>query len=262
MKNSPALWFSLLCWALFLFNTAEAQTKKSNPVLNQWAESLKIDGRLEDWGDSLRYFNESTRFSFDIRNDEETLYLAVKSRDPGNLSRILARGISFSMNEKSKKDPGPTVVFPVIDRNLQTTKAAKPAPRDVKADQEQILSKLSKFNVKGFPDILDGAVSISNSYGISTGAGFDDQNNFTVEIAVPFRLLEITPGQQAIACIIEINGVKQARAAYDPNRNSPRGMYGYPTRDYRLDRRPPVNKQNEATGFRIDYPLSKNPNKN
>lgn len=260
MKNSLALGLSLICWVL-LSDTATAQTKKGDPVKNQWAESLKIDGRLEDWGDSLTYFNESTRFSFDISNDQETLYLAIKSKDPENLNRILARGISFSLNAKSKKDVGPTVIFPVIDRNIQTIKPAKPAVQDLKENQQQTLSKLSKFYVKGFSEIIDGAVSISNSYGISTGGGFDDQNNFTVEIAVPFRLLEITSDQQIIACLIEINGVKQVRSSYDPNRNSPRGMYGYPTRDYRLDRRTPINKQNEATGFRIEYPIAKNPNK-
>lgn len=260
MKNFLALGLPLICLVLLLSDPVAAQTKKGDPVKNQWAESLKIDGKLGDWGDSLKYFNESTRFSFDIRNDKETLYLAIKSTDPENLTRILARGISFSMNEKSKKDAGPTVIFPVIDRNIQTIKTAKPAVPDAKENQKQTVSKLSKFHVKGFSEIIDGAVSISNSYGILTGAAFDSQNNFTVEIAVPFRLLEITPNQEAISCLIEINGVKQVRTSYDPNRNSSRGMYGYPTRDYRLDSRAPINKQNEATGFRIEYPISKNLN--
>lgn len=261
MKNSLALGLNLICWVL-LFNTVTAQTKKGDPVQNRWAEFVKVDGKLEDWGDSLKYFNEGTRFSFDLSNDQETLYLAIKSKDPENLNRILARGISFSLNSKSKKEVGPTVIFPVIDRNIQTIKPAKPAVQDLNENQKQILSKLSKFHVKGFSEIIDGAVSTGNSYGILTGAGFDDQNNFTVEIAVPFRLLEITPDQQVISCQIEINGVKQVRTSYDPNRNSPRGMYGYPNRDYRLDRRTPVNKQNEATGFRIEYPISKKSNKN
>lgn len=248
----------VVCCILF-FNSTKAQTR-DDMIVNQWAaETLKIDGQLNDWGDSLKYYNENTRFSFNIRNNQETLYLAIRSRDKQNLNRILSRGISFSVNTEGKKKPGATVVFPVIDRSSQPLKPTKPQ-QEVKEVQQEILSKIRKINVNGFREILDGSISMNNTYGISAAAGFDKQDNFMIEIAIPLQLLEITADQSLLACSIEINGIKAAKTSYDPYRDRRSGMYGYPSRDYGYDRRPAVNKQNLATGFWIKTTLAKNLN--
>jgi hypothetical protein len=105
------------------------------------------------------------------------------------------------------------------------------------------------------------AGSLNNTYGISAAAGFDGNDNFAIELAIPFDQLGITPVQgKPIACLFQINGVKQPRTPYDPERNSRRGMYGYPSRDYGYDRRPAVNKQNLAAGFWVKSILATKPN--
>ena len=237
--------------------------KNDDTIVNQWAsDSLQIDGDLKDWGDSLKYFNENTNFSFNLRNNNETIYLAIKSRDKQNLSRILARGISFSINSEGKKKPGATVIFPLVARSSQPQKPTTPN-KDSKEVQKQILKRIQQIFVTGFPEIIDGPVSMKNTYGISAAAGFDTQDNLIVEVAIPFSHLGFTAEQNLIACLIEINGVKPPRTAYDPyreERNRRNRMYGYPTRDYNFDRRPGVNKQNLATGFWIKSALAKNLN--
>jgi hypothetical protein len=262
MKKSSLLGLSirLLCCSLFVINVAAAQSKSEEIIINEWADKpMSINGKLDDWADSLRHFNENTGFSYQLRNNRETLFLAIKSTEKQNLNRILARGITFSINTEGKKKAGPTIVFPVLDRIGQTERQAKvPAADQVKHNQQQILSKLTKINVTGFKEILDGAVSLNNTYGISAAANFDGQDKLVVEIAIPLALLEITPDHKQIACLIEINGVKQARASYDPNRNPRSGIYGNQGRTY--ERRPPINKQNLATGFWIRSTLAKDLN--
>jgi hypothetical protein len=245
---------------LSVSNHSQAQSKSNDIVINQWVEKpLSIDGKLSDWGDSLKYFDEHTQFSFDIRNNQTTLYLAIKSNNKQNLSRILSRGVSFSVNAEGKKKNGPTIIFPVIDRLGTTNKSAteKGAPQDqIKEKQQQVISKITKMNVVGFADIIDGAVSLNNNYGLSASANFDGQDNFIIELAVPFSLLNISTAQRNIACLLQINGIKQPRSSYDPNRNARGGMYGNPSRDYGYDRRPPVNKQNLISGFWIKSTLA------
>lgn len=251
-------YFSLklsLAISLSLFvNVLVAQNKNNDLIKNEWAVNpLSVDGNLKDWGDSLKYFNESTQFSFDIRNNNDFLYVAIISKNKQNLNRILARGITFSVNTEDRKKNGATVVFPVIDRLNLTPGSGKekaPATQPDQQFQEQIISKITKINVSGFPDIIDGPVSLKNSYGISAAAAFNGQDNFVIEFAIPFSQLGISPvaGQQ-IACLFQLNGVKQPRTTYDPNRNSRGGMYGYPSRDYGYDRRPVVNRQNLTAGF-------------
>ena len=260
MKNSLLLWFqlSLTCFCLFQLNISAAQTK-SDEIVNQWAiKPLKIDGKLDDWGDTLKNYNEDTRFSFGISNDQETLYLAIKSKDRQNLNRILSRGITFSVNTEARKKPGATIIFPVPNTGGQPKAMKALSKEEVKKNQQKMLSELTQINVSGFADIKDGAVSIHNNYGISAAANLDAQETLIIEIAIPFQLLNINT-QSQIACLMEINGIKQPRSTYNPNRDTRGGMYGYPSRDYDYDRRPAVNKQNLTTGFWIKTTLAKKP---
>ena len=251
----------LVISCLFSFKTSIAQTVKGDDmVLNQWASnSVEIDGNLKDWSDSLRYYHENTRFSFNIVNNQEVLYVAIKSHDKQNLNRILARGISFSVNAEGKKKAGPTVIFPVL-QTRQPVKSVRPQQESKEKKQLEILSGIKKINVTGFSEILDGSISLANSYGIAAAAGFDKEDNLVLELAIPLQLLNITTDQKIIACSIEINGIKSARAVYDPNRDRRRDMYGNRSMDYGYDRRPAVNKQNLATGFWIKSTLAKKNN--
>ena len=253
----------LICFALICVKPIAAQTIKGDEQINsRWASgSQQIDGKLDDWADSLNYNNEETRFSFSIRNNGETLFIALKSRDVQNLGNIFSRGISFSFNTDGKKKPGPTIIFPVVERSGQTGKSVKaPTVGEVREMQKIMLADIKRINVHGFPDIRDGAISIKNTYGIAAAATFDAQDNLVIEIAVPLHLLEITTDHQPIACLFEINGVKAPRAAYDPSRDSRNTRYGYPTRGYGYERLPRYNKNNEPKGFWVKTTLAKNLN--
>jgi hypothetical protein len=254
--------FGMVCFSLILFRPAIAQTiKKDEPIRNQWAaRPLSIDAQLNDWGDSLSFYNDDTRFAFNITNNSETIFIAVKSTDKNNLGRIFARGISFSFNTAGKKKNGPTIVFPVVDRSSQALKPAKaPTPSQLKEIQKKMLAGINRIHVFGFPDIRDGAISISNNYGISAAATLDDQDNLIIELAVPIRQLDITDPQQPLFCLFEINGVKAPRA-YDPNQDLRNSRYGYPQRGYGYERMPRSNKTNEPIGFWIKTLLAINLN--
>lgn len=263
ISHSPFLIFALLLTCLLIPRPAEAQNKGNQDVMNEWAAAtLKIDGNLNDWGDSLKLYHENTRFSFNISNNKDYLYMAIKSRDKNNLSRILARGISFSVNTEGKKKPGQTIVFPVFARGSQIPKPANlKTKEEIQKNQEQILSKINQLRVYGFTDVLDGAVSLNNTYGISAAANFDGQDNMVIEIAIPFQLLKISNINEPISCLIEINGIKPPKSTYNPDmyprRNRRYG--GYDNRNYDYERRPSIDKQLLSTGFWIKSTLAKNP---
>ena len=254
----------LLCFSLLSFRPAAAQTIKGDEqIRSHWsAGSIKADGHLHDWKDSLSYHNEDTRFSFDISNDDETLFIAVKSEDNQNLNRIFSRGISFSFNTEGKKKAGATIVFPILERGAQTGRSGKtPSAAESKELRKKMLADIRRINVYGFPEIRDGAISIQNTYGIAAAATFNEQEDLIIELEVPLRLLGITTDSQPIACLFEINGVKAPRAAYDPNRDPRNTRYGYPSRGYGYERLPRYNKNNEPTGFWVRTTLAKNLNK-
>ena len=254
--------FCLICFAVLNIKPAQAQVIKGDEQINsRWATtSQKIDGQLNDWADSLNFRNAETGFSFSIRNNTQTLFIALKSEDSQNLNMIFSRGISFSFNTDGKKKPGPTIVFPVIERSGQTKAAKTPTAERVKEQQKNLLSNIQRINVYGFPDIRDGSVSLQNTYGLAAAGSFDADNKLVIEIAVPLQLLDITTDHQPIACLFEINGVKAPKAVYDPNRDSRNTRYGYPSRGYGYERLPRYNRTNEPKGFWIKTVLAKNLN--
>ena len=242
-----------------LITQAKSQSKNDILINNDWAKSpIQIDGNLNDWQDSLTHRNESMQISYNLKNDGKKLYMAIKSHNKQNLNRIIARGISFSFNTEGQKKPGETIIFPVFDRVSQPKKPVTVPPAQA---EKQLLSRITRLFVTGFSGIKDGPVSLNNTYGISAAAGFDGKGQLIIEVAIPFDELKINGTPESIACLIEINGIRQPKTAFDPNRNSARrDRFGNPNRDYRFDRQPAIDKQSLATGFWFKSNLAKNPN--
>jgi hypothetical protein len=58
-----------------------------------WAESgLTVDGKLDDWGSTLSYFEER-QVTLGVRNDDRYLYVCVNSTNSALLMRALVQGL-------------------------------------------------------------------------------------------------------------------------------------------------------------------------
>ncbi len=231
--------------------------KKADLIATKWAKQpVLADGSLKDWPDSLTSYNEETRLHYSLANDETNIYLALKSTSKEDLSKILAGGISFSANiEDKKKDPA-TVIFPVLDRTPGKNRNVKEQP-EMEEMQRRVLSRIKDIKVTGFKEIIDGGISLQNSYGIRAAAAFDKDNNLVQEIIIPLSLLNLSSsGNDLVTYNIKINGV-QSPAGLAPQRQVSQrqqmgGMYGgqYPQRNTQF------NKLLAATDFYIKSRLA------
>lgn len=43
--------------------------------------TVAIDGSLQEWGDSLNYYNDKTKVRYTLANDKTNLYLVAKTKD-------------------------------------------------------------------------------------------------------------------------------------------------------------------------------------
>ena len=76
--------------------------KKAEIITTRWAEKpVQVDGFITDWKDSLNLYNEETKLFYSLSNDHENIYFAIKNNSQEGLTKILARGISFSANYES-----------------------------------------------------------------------------------------------------------------------------------------------------------------
>ena len=82
------------------------------------APAVKVDGNLKEWGDSFQAYNKQTRLYYTISNDDQMLYLTVKSTDMQNSNKIAAGGITLTINTEGKKKDKDAfmLTYPVIAR--------------------------------------------------------------------------------------------------------------------------------------------------
>ena len=249
------------CIAVFNLPIASAQ-KKAELINTKWAKTaVQADGSLNDWQDSLSLFNDATKLYYSLANDNNNIYLALRSSSREDLTKILAGGISFSANIESKKKDPPTVIFPVLDRTPGKNRNIKEQPEEQEM-QKQVLARIKDIKVTGFKEIIDGGISLQNMYGIRASAAFDKNNNLVQEIIIPLSLLNLSIAKNELVTYnIKVNGLQgfsgrmgQQRQG-NPRQSMGGGMYGnqFPSRNS------PMSKLLTPTEFYIKSRLASEP---
>jgi hypothetical protein len=203
-----------------IFNTAIAQKINNVQQASIAAPAgLKIDGKLNEWGTALQAYNKSTKLGYTLANDDQAIYLAIKSTDAANINKILAGGISFTINTAGKKKDKDAFVitYPVITqsggrgmgRGRRGSGQDAPDSVEILAQHKQALAACKVISAIGFKDITDTLISIYNEYSIKAAANFDDKGNFIYELAIPFKMLLLSAGNPTeIAYQIKVNGMQ------------------------------------------------------
>ena len=87
MKNRKSGFKVLMLVLLLLINfSASAQKDKIQKNNFRAPINVKIDGKLNEWGDKLQAYNTSTDIFYTISNDDDNLYLAVAATKNNTLT--------------------------------------------------------------------------------------------------------------------------------------------------------------------------------
>lgn len=201
--------------------TLMAQKTPNIQIGSVWAPTtIKIDGKLTEWGESLKAYNKNVQLWYTVANDDKNIYLAIKSTDLDNNNKILAGGISFTLNTEGKKRTKNvfTITFPIIKstggrigrggRRGGFGEDETPDTAAIVAQQKQLLATAKEISTMGFADITDTLVSIYNEYGIKTSVNIDGEGVLVYELAIPIKLLKITADDKnELAYNIKLNGL-------------------------------------------------------
>ncbi len=218
--------FIILVYIIILTGLyTKAFSQKVNNVQegNMWAPAVKADGKLNEWGDALKAYNKTTRLWYTVANDDKNIYLAIKCNEQSASNKILAGGISFTVNTAGKKKDKEAFVitFPVINRAAMGRGARgmrrgggagqqdTPDSAAILAQQREVLATAKTISAIGFKEITDTTISVYNEYGIKAAATFDDKSNFMYELAIPLKMLGLQPGDtKELAYNIKLNGLQ------------------------------------------------------
>jgi len=227
MKKLSRIVAKLILTLVFMsvYTTLMAQKVQSVQEGSIWAPAtVKIDGKLTEWGTTLSAFNKNVKLWYTIANDEKNIYLAIKSTDLDNNNKILAGGISFTLNtdDKKKSKNAFIITFPIINRSgVRTGRGGGGGRRGggfgkddtqdtaaIAAQQKQTLATSKEISAIGFAAITDTLISIYNEYSIKAVASVDNKGVLVYELAIPIKLLNIAAGsQKELAYNIKLNGL-------------------------------------------------------
>lgn len=193
--------------------------------------SIKVDGKNFEWEGVSFSENKRTNISYLICNDDKNLYLVVKSKDIGNNTKIMAGGITFSVNPdgKKKEKESITLTYPLVNRgNMRGggdrrgmvrvvggapggggTTSVKQRDSMMAAMQKTQLSQVKEIKISRFKNTADTLVSIYNEYGIKAFGNIEKDNSFFCEMAIPLEALGLTKDStKEFAYNIKLNGLQ------------------------------------------------------
>lgn len=218
--------------------------------------NIKVDGKLTEWNDDFQAMNKTTLLTYSIANDDNYLYLALKTADQTASRKITAGGITFTINtaNKKKEQDAFKLTYPLISgdamrgvfmRGGQGGQGGPPpgagvvvvgfagggpggppgGGRPFQMDSATIanmhkatIDAAKEIKIFGFKDIADSVISVYNEYNIKAALGYDSKGSLTYEMAIPLKSLGLsTDSPKEFAYNIKVNGI-QMRAMPDGGR--------------------------------------------
>ncbi len=227
-----AVLLSVSCLNAFAQDDSGNKKLKDVQATNLLApEKAKVDGNLIEWNDNFQAYNKSTKLFYTLSNDDKYLYLVVKSTDATNNTKIIAGGITLTINTEGKKkeEEGYSVMFPVpkVQERGQRGQRGAGGPgggpggfagaggfgrRVVDSaalleQRKQTVATSKEIRVSGFKDITDTLISIYNEHSIKAAISYDAKGNYQYETAIPLKLLNLSvDNPKEFAYNVKVNG--------------------------------------------------------
>lgn len=230
----------LVCSALVVL----ANSSFAQEVIPLAPTNLKIDGKLDEFSDSLANYDKGSKLNYAFAHDANNLYVFVKASGQQEQSKIMAAGISVSVNYRGKKKETSTVTFPVVDRAAMMSEMRNRGGQGRESGEartertpeqraamrmemrKKMLNQYKEIKVNGLAGTNMESVSIYNTYGLKTGINFDAQNNLIYELAIPLKLVNVNLDNE-IAINIKLNGIEIPESrGQGEGEGRPSGAYG------------------------------------
>ncbi len=175
-------------------------------------KQITIDGNADEWSLPLRFYDESSELNYQISNDRENIYIAVRTINKATAQQILLGGVRFELDTLLKGDYFPYGVrFPAYIESIGTGQGHKPGRGNGPVGQEGQMppkgnsgenapgnnSDPLSFNMpmdttielKGFADRedIEEVVPFSEASGIIASLNMGEDNSLFMEMVIPFR---------------------------------------------------------------------------
>ena len=180
-------------FVLVLFSSC---SHKIYDILDWQADKITADGKIQEWPDPLRFFDEKSKINYSISNDRQNLYLGMKISDEALKTKIIHGGMEFRIDTTGKKSFPISFIFPLANeivmakhtRNeIQPGKSYEGKPDRTSLNQK-MLNHAEEAQLVGFKPPLEGIQSLlNNPSGISGAIAIDNLGIMYYEAIIPFK---------------------------------------------------------------------------
>jgi hypothetical protein len=167
---------------------------------------VTVDGKIPEWSDPLRFYDEENGINYTISNDHQNLYLCCSISNEILQIKILRSGLEFAIDTLGKKSFPVSIKYPIGNksipepkRNTNTQSEAGSNGRfDRSAYKLKLVAEAKEMQLVGFKPPLERVISLSdqNNTGVSAAIDFDKMGNMYYEAVIPFSTFhksELTP---------------------------------------------------------------------
>jgi len=198
----------LPCLAFILLALNTFAQKDTKQYMQKAPIDVNVDGKLTEWGDSLALYDIKTKLNYTVANNDTDLYVIAYVTDPKLRRKIMAAGITISVNPEGKKHKTYSLTYPVPDGSA----IFKPHTGDDDGEDIKKPSLLQSTSIKvaGFKDVESDVITTANTYGFKAAIKLDDKHNMVYETAIPIKMLNIKPGKNdELEINIQVNAIER-----------------------------------------------------
>jgi len=199
-------------WALLLIaGMAACSSSKTVTYESKWnAPFTYVDEVKPDQQD------QKSRLKYGIINDDQYVYLTLKTKDPVTIQKILGSGLKISFSPEGQKKEAYSLLFPVIMK--EDRKALKRIDTDL-PNSLGLSLLLDSYNKEAMWKDNKGPHSINLVVGegsIKSHISMDKDGELTEQIAIPFNLMAVNTSKASVLGVnIRIDG-QSSQSGFSP----------------------------------------------
>jgi len=152
--------------------------------------SAEIDGELTEWNSQLFSYDKESKISYAVTNDEENIYIAIKTEDKIVQMKLLLGGCKISLDIKAKKNDNTAVLYPMPSSGFDRNNIAMLTDNNSTETMNSILSGKQTMNIIGFKSNYSGEQSILHSISNIRPVIKINKSNLIYELGIPLESFE------------------------------------------------------------------------
>src|SRR5271157_5640040 len=107
-----------ICFTLFILGLFSSCSHSVYDSLDWQSNKVTVDGKITEWSNPLRFYNDKSKVNYTITNDRRNLYVCMKISDITAQIKILRGGMEFRIDTLGKTSYPIALIYPIANHQM------------------------------------------------------------------------------------------------------------------------------------------------